>query len=174
MPESTPAPNRWISWSGQPARTWFQRSDLALRGRLPELLELGDRHRRRPGVLRVDDDRQAVVGDRQLDELHAGLRAGLALGRADRPRRVGDVDLVAAELLEAAAGAGDADGDARFPVALLKLFGDRFGDWIDRARPVDLDDRGRPAAEPDLPAAQLCPPPQAPSRSESGSTIDGT
>jgi hypothetical protein len=31
---------------------------------------------------------------------------------ADRPRGVGDVDLVAAELLEAAAGAGDADGDA--------------------------------------------------------------
>ena len=64
--------------------------NLSLRGRLPQLLQLRDRDRRRPGVLRIHDDRHAVVGDRQLDVVNPGLLAGLDFRRGDRPRRVGD------------------------------------------------------------------------------------
>ena len=96
-------------------------------------------------VLRIHHDGDAVVGDRQLDVLDAGLLAGLDLGGADRPRGVADVGLAAAELLEAAAGAGDADRDADALVRLLELLGHGFADREDRARAVDLNDgrRGR-------------------------------
>ncbi len=51
---------------------------------------------------------KAVVGDLGLAELDALLLAGLHLVGLDRARGVGDVGLAGAELLEAAAGAGDA------------------------------------------------------------------
>ena len=89
----------------------------------------------------IHDDREAVVGDRQLDVLDAGLLAGLDFGGADRTRGVADVGLAAAELLEPAAGAGDADGDPDAFVGLLELLGDGLADREDRARPVDLDHR---------------------------------
>ena len=60
----------------------------------------------------VDDDREAVVRDRERDPLDGGVTAEDRLGVLHRPGRVREVDLVAAEALEAAAGAGDADGDA--------------------------------------------------------------
>ena len=83
--------------------------DLALRLRRPQPLQLVHGDRRRPRVLRVDDDGEPVVGDRQLDVFHARLLAGLDFGRPDRSRRVADVGFAAAELLESAARAGDAD-----------------------------------------------------------------
>ena len=68
-----------------------------------------------------------------------GLRALLHLGLEDRPRGVRDVGLAAAELLEAAAGAGDADGDLdRVLLGLLELLGHRFGDRKDGAEPSTL------------------------------------
>jgi hypothetical protein len=90
-----------------------------------------------------DDDGEGVVGDRQLDILDPGLAAGVHLLLYDRSGGIGDVDLVAAEFLEAAAGAGDADGDVDLSfVGNLKLFGDRFGHRIDGARSIDFDNFG--------------------------------
>ena len=89
----------------------------------------------------IHRDRDAVVGDRQLDVLHAGLLAGRDFGGADRPRGVADVDFGAAEFLEAAAGAGDAHGHAGVFFDLLKFFRDRFADREDGARAVEADQR---------------------------------
>src|SRR4029450_1788887 len=86
---------------------------LALRLGGPERLQLRHRHAVRPGVLGIYQDGQAVVRDRQLDVLDALRLAGLHLGRLDGTGRVRDVGLTGAELLEAAAGAGDADRDPR-------------------------------------------------------------
>ena len=102
--------------------------DLALRLGRPQRLQLGDGDVVAQVFFGIDDDGEAVVGDRQLDVLDAGLLAGLDLGGADRPRGVADVGLAAAELLEAAAGAGDADRDADAGVGLLELLGDGFAD----------------------------------------------
>jgi hypothetical protein len=65
--------------------------------------------------------------------------AGRELGVLDRAGGVVDVGLAAAELLEAAAGAGDADGHADAGLDGAELFGHRFGDRKDGARAVDGD-----------------------------------
>jgi hypothetical protein len=55
--------------------------------------------------------------------------------------RIGDVGFGAAELLEAAAGAGNADRHLDGALLrLLELLGDGFGDRVDGRRAVDLDD----------------------------------
>ena len=77
--------------------------------------------------------------------LQASISAGV-MGREAllmwlRGRIVG---LAAAELLEAAAGAGDADGGrAHVRVGLAELLGHRFRDREDRARAVDRDEGRR-------------------------------
>jgi hypothetical protein len=77
------------------------------------------------GVLRVGDHGERVVGDRQFVVLDARGAALIHLLLQDRPRRVGDVDLAAAELLEAAAGARDADRDPhRAAYCLLEILSD--------------------------------------------------
>ena len=93
------------------------------------------------GVLRIDHDRQRVERDRQFDVLDAGRLALVHFLLQDRPRSVGDVGLAAAELLEAAARAGNADRDLdRVLLRLLEFLGDRLGDRVDGARAIDLDD----------------------------------
>jgi hypothetical protein len=87
----------------------------------------------------VNDDGEAVVGDRQLDELHRHLRARFGLDRPDRPRCIGDIDFIAAELGDAAPRAGDPDRDAGSGPRLLELFGDGFGHRIDGAGAVNGD-----------------------------------
>src|SRR5690606_16504020 len=69
--------------------------DPSLRGRLPELLQFGNRHRGGPVVLWIDDDGQAVIRHRQLDVVNAGLRALRVLRATDRPGGIGDIDLAA-------------------------------------------------------------------------------
>src|SRR5439155_21396760 len=95
---------------------------------LPHLLELVERELPGPGVLRVDDDRDAVPADLHFGVVDAVLLAVLGLGGLDRPRGVGEVGLAVGELLEAAAGAGDADGDVDGGVFFLELRGDGLGD----------------------------------------------
>ena len=116
--------------------------DLALGRGLPHLLQLGHGGLLQAGVLGVDDHGECVVRHRQLEVLDAGGLAVFHFRLGDRARGVGDVGLVAAELLEAAARAGDADGDFQALVGLLEFFGDRFGDRVDGAGTVDLDDLG--------------------------------
>ena len=79
-------------------------------------------------------------------------------GGADRPRRVADVGLAAAELLEAAAGAGDADRDPHAWVGLLELLGHGLADREHRARAVELDHRRGGRGFVSAPAS-LPPPP---------------
>src|SRR5690606_13549746 len=68
-----------------------------------------------------------------------GLAARLHLPGEDRARSVGNVGLAAAELLEAAARAGDPDRHADLPALfLLEVLGDRFAHRVDRARAVEL------------------------------------
>src|SRR5688572_2799202 len=115
--------------------------DLALSLGRPERLQLFGRDRGGPGVLRIHDDGQTVVRDRDLDIFDAGFLAGFDLGGTNRTRGIADVGLAAAELLKAAARAGDAHGgSARVRVFLAELFGDRFRDREDRARAVDRDE----------------------------------
>src|SRR5687768_8258113 len=95
--------------------------DLSLRAWLPHLLEVGDGHRRHPGVLRIHDDRKAVVGHRQLDVIDAGRLARVDFARPDWPGRVGNVDFIPAEFLKPAARSRGAHGDARPRVGPLKL-----------------------------------------------------
>src|SRR5687767_7779598 len=110
--------------------TWPALADLippretALRLRLPEPFQFGDRHRRGPGVLGIHDHRQTIVGKRQLDELDAGALTFRRLGCLDGPRRIRHIRLTAAELLEAAAGARGADGHAGSAIGALEFFGD--------------------------------------------------
>src|SRR5262249_2657796 len=68
-------------------------------------------------------------------------RAAVDLTLMNRTRRVREVGLAAAEFLEPAAGAGDAHRhrDRAFGLA-PELFGDRFGDRIDRARSIHRAD----------------------------------
>ena len=49
-------------------------------------------------------------------------------GLVDGPRGIGDFDLAAAELLEAAAGAGEGDVGLNAIGDLRELLGDRLGD----------------------------------------------
>ncbi len=78
---------------------------------LPDGVELLDRQARRPVVLEVHDVRQRIGRNTELDVLDAVLLADRRLVLVDRARRIRDVGLPDAEALEAAAGAGDADGD---------------------------------------------------------------
>ncbi len=96
-----------------------------------------------PVVRLVDDDREAVVGDRDLDVLDAVLDRCLVLLLLDRAGRVGDVGLADGEALEAAAGARDADGHADLRSRLRELLGHGLGDGIDGGRAVDLDRSGQ-------------------------------
>ncbi len=114
---------------------------LALRRGLPHLLHLGDGELLDEGVLRVDHHRERVERHRQLDVLDARLGAVGHLGLQDRARGVRDVGLAAAELLEAAAGARDADRHLDLLLLrLLEVLGDRLGHREHGARAVDLDD----------------------------------
>src|SRR5262249_45674059 len=85
------------------------------------------------------DDSQAIPGDLKLEEVDLlfGAFGDFVLGEG--PRGVGDVELAVVELLGAAAGAGDADGDAHARMILTEIGRRRFGDQVDGARSVDLD-----------------------------------
>ena len=106
------------------------------------MVQLGDGQAVDPVVVGVDDDGEAVVGDGDLDELDAVRGADFGFGGLDRARGVGDVGLADAEALEAAAGAGDADGDAHVGVEDAELGGHRLGDREDGAGAVDGDFAG--------------------------------
>jgi hypothetical protein len=68
------------------------------------------------------------------------LQSAISFSRIG-PRRVLDVGLAAAELLEAAAGAADAHGHLDGVLLhLLEVLGHAFGDREDGRRAVDLDD----------------------------------
>jgi hypothetical protein len=62
-------------------------------------------------LLRMDHDSQRIEGDRQLHVLDAGFLAGFHFLFHDRTRSILDIGFAAAEFLEAAAGAGNADRD---------------------------------------------------------------
>ena len=71
-------------------------------------------------------DREAVVGDLELDELDAGRVAGGDLFLVDRARRIGDVAVAdAEEVVEAGTGAFVADDIAPVGVEHLEVLGDR-------------------------------------------------
>ena len=142
MPESAPAPNSLSGASGQAGLTWFQLRDLALRGRLPHLLQLGDGDACLSNVffgLTTTVSASKATGSSIV--LDAQLRLAVVhFSLQDRARGVGDVGLAAAELLEAAAGAGDADGDLdRVLLGLLEVLGHGLGDREHGGRAVDLD-----------------------------------
>src|SRR6185436_1420212 len=103
-----------------------------LRVGLPDLLELLDGEARRPVVLLVDDDRERVVRNLELDVLDALGHARLLLLLLDWARGVGDVGLAGAEALEAAAGAGDPDRHLDAAVLLLELLGGTGDERADR------------------------------------------
>jgi hypothetical protein len=81
----------------------------------------------------------AVVGDLDLGVLDASLLAGLDLLLLDGARGVGDVDLAAAEALEAVAGAGAVDRDLDVRGLLAEELGSGLGERLDRRGPVDAD-----------------------------------
>ena len=85
MPESTPAPNRWISWSGQSGRTWFQRVIFPCAAGSQSFFSSATVIDVAQVFFGLHDDGEPVVGDRQLDEIDACLRAGFELGGLDRP-----------------------------------------------------------------------------------------
>src|SRR5215210_3794312 len=113
--------------------------DLTLRGGLPHLLELFLRDVLRPVVaLLVDDDRDAVVGDGDLDELDPVLLAhGHLLGHVYGPGSVRDLGVALAEGLEAVAGARTADLYARIRVLFPEKLRRGLGDRINGARSLD-------------------------------------
>jgi hypothetical protein len=115
--------------------------NLAFGGRLPDLLELLARDVRRPVVaLLVDDDRNAVVGDRDLDVLDPVLLAHRhLLGHVYGPGSVGDLGVALAEGLEAVASSRAADLDARIGVLLPEKLRRGLGDRVDGARTFDVD-----------------------------------
>ncbi len=116
--------------------------DAPLRGRFPHLAQVSDRHRIAldPVVFRVDDDRQRVERDRQLDVFDTRLAAGFHLFGRDRTRGIRHVRLAPAELLEAAARTRHADSHADLAaLGNLELLGKRLGDREHGARAVDLD-----------------------------------
>src|SRR5215210_2563893 len=115
--------------------------DLTLRGGLPHLLELFLRDVLRPVVaLLVDDDRDAVVGDRDLDVLDPVLLAyGHLLGRVYGPGSVRDLDVALAEGLEAVAGSRTAYLDTRIGVHFPEKFSRSLGDRVNGAGTFDSD-----------------------------------
>ena len=113
---------------------------LALGIRGPELLQLGGGDRIHPRRLGVHRHGNAVVGDGQLDVLDAGLAARFDFGGLDRPGGIADVCFGAAELLEPATRARNADGDLDACFGLLEFLGDGFTDREDRARTIQGDE----------------------------------
>src|SRR5215211_7539536 len=115
--------------------------DLVLRGRLPDLLELLARDVLRPIVaLLVDDDRDAIVGDGDLDVFDPVLLAHrYFLGRIYGPGSVRDLGVALAERFEAVAGSGAADLDARVGVLFPEKLRRGLGDRVDGARTFNLD-----------------------------------
>src|SRR5215210_6993632 len=112
---------------------------LDLRALVPQLLELIG-GKAVDGERLVGHDGDAVVGDLHLAVLHARLVAdGDLLVVLDRPRGVGDVGLAGAELLEAAAGPGGADGDLHVGVLLVEQLGGGLGERRHRRGAVDCD-----------------------------------
>ena len=105
---------------------------------LPDRVQLRDRQARRPVVLEVDDVRQRVGRDAELDVLDAVLLADRRLLLVDRARGIRDVGLPDAEALEAAAGARDADGDVA-AAGRLPVLGGLGGERADGARSVGGD-----------------------------------
>src|SRR5918997_1472583 len=117
--------------------------DLSLGGRLPHRLELLACYVGRPVVLGVDHDRDAVEGHRDLYELDSVLLAHRhLLGHVYGPGSVGDLGVALAERLEAVAGAGAADLDARVRVLLQEQLRRRLGDRLHRAGALDADIAG--------------------------------
>jgi hypothetical protein len=116
--------------------------DLALGGRLPHLLEFGDGELLDPvffGLTTTVSASKATGSSMYL--MPALAQSSISFFRIGR-EAFGDVGLAAAELLETAAGAGNAHGhlDAVL-LHLLELFGHRLGNRIDGRRAVDLDQR---------------------------------
>ena len=116
---------------------------LALGGWLPHLLQFRDRQLLEERVLRIDHHGEGVEGYRQFVEPDPGRLAIVHFLLGDRPRGAGHVDLVAAEFLEAAAGARNADRHADGALfQFLEILGHGFGNRKHGARAVDLDDLG--------------------------------
>src|SRR5918997_1253356 len=115
--------------------------NLAFRGRLPHRLELLGRDVRRPIVaLFVDDDRDAVEGDWDLDELDPVLLADWhLLGHVYRPGSVRDLGVALAESLEPVAGSRAADLDARLRVLFPEQLRGCLGDRLHGAGAFDVD-----------------------------------
>src|SRR5215213_8370986 len=115
--------------------------NLAFGGRLPDLLELLARDVRRPVVaLLVNDDRDAIVGNRDLNVFDPVLLAQRhLLGHVYRPGGVRDLGVALAEGLEAVTGSRAADLDARIGVLLSEKLRRSLGDRVDGARTFDLD-----------------------------------
>src|SRR5215212_3791930 len=131
-----------VQWIIRPTRAHLAPPrDLVLRGRLPNGLELLACDVLGPIVaLLVHDDRDAVVSDRDLDELDPVLLAhGHLLGRVYRPGSVRDLGVTLAERLEAVAGSRAADLDARVGVLFPEKLRRSLGDRVDGARTFDLD-----------------------------------
>ena len=106
---------------------------------VPDHLQLLHREAVRPVVLRVHDHCESVVRHLDLDPLDAGVRTQLLLVRLDLARGVVGVGLAGAELLEAAARAGDADGDTHVGVLRLEELCSGLGERTHGARSVDAD-----------------------------------
>jgi hypothetical protein len=138
VPESVPAPKRLSFSSGidvlpaRDLRLWF-----------PDRLELLHRQTLRPRVVFVDNDRDAVVGDLELEEGDAVFLAELPLVVLDLPRRVREVGLIAAEALEPTARSGHPDRDADLRLLLAEPFRGEADQWRDGAGAVDLDAPGQ-------------------------------
>ena len=124
MPESVPAPNSSIFSSGKLLLTWFQLltfdpgsqiffSSAVVRQSAQSFS--GFTTTARPSL--------ATWASPYVDAL---LLAGRDFLGLDRPRGVGDVGLAGAELLEAAAGAGDPDRDLHVGVLLPEQLGRRL------------------------------------------------
>ncbi len=94
----------------------------------------------------VHDHRQRVVRDLELDRLDPGALTDRRLVLLDLPRGVRQVRLAAAEALEAAAGAGDANRHLDVGVVLLESLRRRGGERPDGAGSVSLDAAGQVAA----------------------------
>src|SRR5215213_1183191 len=115
--------------------------NLAFGGRLPDLLELLARDVRRPVVsLLVDDDRNTVVGDRDLDVLDPVLLAdGYFFGRVYGPGSVRDLGVALAKSLEPVARSRAADFDTRIGIPFPEKLGRSLGDRVNGAGTFDGD-----------------------------------
>src|SRR5690606_15941371 len=112
----------------------------------PDAVELVGRHALGPVVLDVDDDREAISGNGQLDERDTVQLAQLYLAGLDDAAGAGDVRLAPAELLEAGAGAGKGYGHARARAVDQELLGEGQADGVDGGRAVHSDVLGEGAS----------------------------